>query len=181
MPAAPCRRARPSVPPGERRDFPAGDGEGFVGSRKSLALSRRAEIQGWRRLDERPDRHALPPAPLAVGYLCVPADAQFIKALMRGILPAFWAKAVEPFAPVALTNCAAPGELGHEGPNSERRKSMPPGLEARRAVTTHTPLDRDEAKSVKEIAERDRVAGMDDHRFLLHGIGSACINHASRI
>jgi hypothetical protein len=100
-------------PPGERRDFPAGDGEGFVGSRKSLALSRRAEIQGWRRLDERPDPHALPPAPLAVGYLCVPADAQFIKALMRGILPAFWAKAVEPFAPVALTNCAAPGEVGH--------------------------------------------------------------------
>src|SRR5258706_10578778 len=105
---------------------------------------------GWRRLDERPDPHALPPAPLAVGYLCVPADAQFIKALMRGILPAFWAKAVEPFAPVALTNCAAPGEVGHEGPNSERRKSMPPGIEARPAVTTHTPLDRDEAKSVKE-------------------------------
>jgi hypothetical protein len=58
---------------------------------------------------------------------------------------------------------------------------MPPGIEARPAVTTHTPLDRDEAKSVKEIAERERVAGTDDHRFLLHGIGSARINHASRI
>jgi hypothetical protein len=55
----------------------------------------------------------MPPAPLAVGYLCIPADAQFIKALMRGILPAIWAKAAEPFGPVAQVNCAAPGEVRH--------------------------------------------------------------------
>jgi hypothetical protein len=69
--------------------------------------------KGWRRLGERPDPHALPPAPLAVGYLRIPADAQFIKALMRGILPAIWAKAAEPFGPVAQMNCAAPGEVRH--------------------------------------------------------------------
>jgi hypothetical protein len=78
-----------------------------------LAFSQQAEIRDWRRLGERPDPHALPPAPLAVGYLCVPADAQFIKALMRGLLPAIWAKAAEPFGTVAQMNCAAPGEVRH--------------------------------------------------------------------
>jgi hypothetical protein len=43
-----------------------------------------------------------------VGDLCVPADAQFIKALMRSILPAILAKAVESFGPFRQMNCAAP-------------------------------------------------------------------------
>src|SRR5580692_11142458 len=90
----------------------------FLSRRETLfwvgvSPNRLAENYTRGRLRERPDPHALPPAPLAVGYLCVPADAQFIKALMRGILPAFWAKAVEPFAPVAQMNCAASGEVRH--------------------------------------------------------------------
>jgi hypothetical protein len=111
-----------------------------------------------------------------VGYLCVPADAQFIKALMRGLLPAIWAKAAEPFGTVAQMNCAAAGEVRHQGPNSERRKSMPPSIETRPAVTTQTPLDRDEAKSVEKIAQGERLARTDDHRLLLHGIGSRASN-----
>ena len=82
-----------------------------------LFLSRRhnrlAENYTRGRLRERPDPHALPPAPLAVGYLCVPADAQFIKALMRGLLPAIWAKAAEPFGTVTQMNCAASGKVRH--------------------------------------------------------------------
>ena len=78
---------------------------------KSLAFSQQAEFQGWATLGERPDLHALPPAPLTVRYLRVPADAQFIKALMRGIFLAIWAEAAEPLGRVAQMNCAAPGEV----------------------------------------------------------------------
>ena len=46
-------------------------------------------------LGERPDPHALAPALPAVRYLCVPAKAQLIKALMRGILLAIRTKATE--------------------------------------------------------------------------------------
>ena len=57
--------------------------------------------------------HVLPPAEPAAAYLGIPAGAELIKALMRGILPAIWAKAAEPFGPVAQMNCAAPGEVRH--------------------------------------------------------------------
>jgi hypothetical protein len=53
---------------------------------------------------------------------------------------------------------------------------MPPAIETRPAVTIHTPLDRDEAKSVEKIAEGERLARTDDHRLLLHGIGSGASN-----
>jgi hypothetical protein len=78
-----------------------------------ISPDRLAENYTRGRLRERPDPHALPPAPLAVGYLCVPADAQFIKALVRGLLPAIWAKAAEPFGTVAQMNCAASDEVRH--------------------------------------------------------------------
>jgi hypothetical protein len=111
-----------------------------------------------------------------MGYLCVPAEAQFIKALMRRILSAIWAKAAEPVGRLAQMDCAAPGEVRHQGPNPERRKSIPPPIETRPAVTTHTPLDRDEAKSAEKITQGERLAGADDHRLLLHGIGSGALN-----
>src|SRR5580693_1132065 len=53
---------------------------------------------------------------------------------------------------------------------------MPPAIETRPAVTTYTPLDRDEAKSVEKIAQGERLARTDDHRLLLHGIGSQASN-----
>ena len=87
-------------------ELPGWDSNERIGSylegRRCSGLVYSPDTRG--RLRERPDPHALPPAPLAVGYLCVPADAQFIKALMRGLLPAIWAKAAEPFGTVAQMN-----------------------------------------------------------------------------
>lgn len=59
---------------------------------------------------EGPNLHALLPAAAAAGYLSVPTGAEFIKALMRGTLPAIWANAAKPRGLVVQKNFAAPGE-----------------------------------------------------------------------
>ena len=102
----------------------------------------------------------------AVRYLCVPAEAQLIIALMRGILPAILAKTTKLLGSVVQKNFVAPGEIRQKGPNFERRKGVLLASEIGPAVTTHTPLDRDKAKSVENIAEGHWLAGTDDHRLL---------------
>jgi hypothetical protein len=58
---------------------------------------------------------------------------------------------------------------------------MPPAIETRPAVTIHTPLDRDEAKSVEKIAEGERLARTDDHRLLLRGRGMKVVELYGRV
>jgi hypothetical protein len=64
----------------------------------------------------------LPSAVAAVAYLGIPARADLIKALMRGILPAIWAEAAEPLGSVAGKSFAAPSQVRHRRPISERRE-----------------------------------------------------------
>ena len=116
------------------------------------------------------------PALPAVRYLCAPAEAQLIKALMRGILPAIRAKTTRLLGSVVQKNFVAHGEIRQKGPNSERCKGVLPAFEIGPAVTTHTPLNRDKAKSVENIAEGPWLAGTDDHRLLLRGTGSTALN-----
>jgi hypothetical protein len=57
--------------------------------------------------------HVLPPAEPAAAYLGIPAGAELIKALMRGILPAISAEAAEPLGWVTQKNFAAPSVVRH--------------------------------------------------------------------
>src|SRR5262249_14559698 len=70
---------------------------------------------------QRPNLHALPRALPATGYLGIPAGAEFIKALVHGILLAVWAKAAGSLGFVVQKNFAAPGEVGLCRPNTKRR------------------------------------------------------------
>ena len=100
---------------------------------------------------------------------------------MRGILPAILAKTTKLLGSVVQKNFVAPGEFRQKGPNSKRSKRVPPTFEMGSAVTTHTPLNRDKAKSVENIAEGHWLAGTDDHRLLLRGTRKHGIKHASRM
>jgi hypothetical protein len=71
---------------------------------------------------KRPNAHALPSAVAAAAYLGVPAGADLIEALMRGILLAIWAEAAEPLGSVAGKSFAAPNGVRHRRPISERRE-----------------------------------------------------------
>src|SRR5580692_2931052 len=73
---------------------------------------------------KRPNAHALPTAAPAAADLGIPAGAELIKALMRGILPAISAEAAEPLGSVAGKRCAAPSDVRPRRPISERRAQI---------------------------------------------------------
>ena len=102
---------------------------------------------------KRPNPHALIPTLPATGYLRVPAGAEFIKALMPGILFAIWAKASEALGSVMKKNFAAPSEVRLCRPNSKRSKHALPEVERYAASTTASPLRRVKAYSAENIAE----------------------------
>ena len=66
----------------------------------------------YSRLGKRPNPHALSSAIPAEIHLGIPADAELIKALMRGIFTAISAKSMEPLGVAACWNFGAPGEVG---------------------------------------------------------------------
>jgi hypothetical protein len=101
--------------------------------------------------------------------LGIPAGAEFIKALMPGILSAIWAKAAESLGYVAKKNFAAPGKVRLCRPNSKRRKHALPEVERYAASTTPSLLRRVNANSTENIAEGKGQGGTGDHRILLRG------------
>src|SRR5438445_9749045 len=105
---------------------------------------------------ESPYFHALAPAALAATYLGIPAGAELIKALMRGILPAIGTEAAEPLGWVAQKNFTARSAV----PISERCKLMFPAAET-------IPQHRGKATSLEKAAEGERQGGTGDHRVLL--------------
>jgi hypothetical protein len=110
----------------------------------------------------------------AARYLDVPAEAELIKTLMRGILPAIWAEPAELLGSVERKKFTAPGEVRQKGPNSERAKKIVcPASKTGPAVITHPPLDRGDTKSVENTAQSEWLAGTDDHGLLLRGAGRA--------
>jgi hypothetical protein len=111
----------------------------------------------------------LVPALPATAYLGIPAGAEFIKALMPGILSAIWAKAAESLGYVAKKNFAAPGEVRLCRPNSKRRKHPLPEVETYAASTTPSLVRRIKANSTENIAEGEGQGGTGDHRILLRG------------
>src|SRR6516225_1442756 len=69
---------------------------------------------------KRPNFHALPSAATAEAYLGIPAGAELIKALMRGILAAISAEAAEPLGSVARESGVAPSDVRPRRPISAR-------------------------------------------------------------
>jgi hypothetical protein len=108
-------------------------------------------------------------AAAAAGYLSVPTGAEFIKALMRGVLTAVSAEAEEPLGPVAQQNLTAPSEVRNYRPVSERRNDALPAALKDRAGKIDALLCRGEANSVENISEGERQGGTSDHRVLLRG------------
>jgi hypothetical protein len=113
-------------------------------------------------LSKRPNPHALSPAILAAVYLGIPADAELIRALMRGILTAISAKSVEPLGLDARQNFAVPGEVRRCPPILKRRYHALP-----MSATTATLRRGGKTNSVDNAAERERQGGTGDHRVLL--------------
>jgi hypothetical protein len=93
--------------------------------------------------------------------LGVPADAELIKAFMRGILAAISAKSVKPLDVVARRNFAAPSEVGGCPPVFELRYHALPAV-----AKTATLRRWCKPNSVENIPEGER-RGTSDHRVLL--------------
>jgi len=113
-------------------------------------------------LGKRPNLHALPPAIPAMVYLGIPADAELIKAVMRGILTAICAKSAEPLRVLDRRNLPAPSEVGLYPPLFKRHNHALPA-----AATTATLRRRAKAKPIDDASERKRQSGTSDHRVLL--------------
>src|SRR5215472_7572330 len=113
-------------------------------------------------LGKRPNPHALPPAIPAMVYLGIPADAELIKAVMRGILTAICAKSAEPLRVLDRRNLPAPSEVGLYPPLFTRHNHALPA-----AATTATLGRRAKAKPIDDASERKRQSGTSDHRVLL--------------
>jgi hypothetical protein len=101
--------------------------------------------------------------------LGIPAGAEFIKALMHGILLAVWAKAAESLGFVVQKNFAAPGEVRLCRPNTKRRQHALPEVETYAASTTPSLMRRGKANATENITEGEGLGGTGDHRVLLRG------------
>jgi hypothetical protein len=109
------------------------------------------------------------PALAAAAYLRIPAGAEFIETLMRGILAAVSAEAAESLRSVVQQNFAAPGKVRDCRPISERRNDTLPMGKTDPAGNTDALLRRDEANSVENIAEDEGQGETSDHRVLPRG------------
>jgi hypothetical protein len=115
----------------------------------------------------------LPAAALAAAYLGIPAGAELVKALMRGILPAIRAEAAEPLGSVAVKSCAAPSEVRPRRPIPERRKKSLQAVQSNSADRTAALLHRSKTNSIENMTEGERQCGPGDHRVLLRGADTA--------
>jgi hypothetical protein len=127
--------------------------------------------EAWRRSPpgERPNLHALLPAVPAAADLSIPTGAEFIKAVMRGILTAVSAEAAEPLGSVVQQDFTAPGEVRDRRPISERRNDALPAAKTNRAGKIDALLCRGETNSVENRSKGEGQGGTSDHRVLLRG------------
>jgi hypothetical protein len=109
-------------------------------------------------LGKRPNPHPLVAAILATEYLGIPADTEFIKALMRGLLTAISAKSAESLPVVARRYFASPSEVRCCPPVFKRRNHPLPAMA--------TLLSGGNTNSIENISEGERQ-GTSDHRVLL--------------
>src|SRR5262249_43344219 len=75
-------------------------------------------------LDKRPNPRALPPAVPTARYLGIPTDAEFVIAVMKGVVMAIMTEAIEPLGPVAHKHFTTPSKVRR--PISQRRKDALP-------------------------------------------------------
>jgi hypothetical protein len=94
--------------------------------------------------------------------LGVPANAELIKAIVRGIIIAISAKSADPFSVDIRRNFAAPGEIRGCPPVFKRRNHPLPAMA--------TLLRRGNTSSIENISEGERQ-GTSDHRILLRDAG----------
>jgi hypothetical protein len=117
-------------------------------------------------LGKGPNPHALPAAISAAVYLGVPADTEFIKAFVRGIIIAISAKTTDRFRVDFRRNLTAPGEVRGCPPSFEPCDQALPASEMHPAATPATLVCRGETNSTKNTSEGERQ-GKSDHRVLL--------------
>jgi hypothetical protein len=117
-------------------------------------------------LGKGPNPHALPAAISAAVYLGIPADAEFIKAFVRGIIIAISAKTTDPFSVNLRRNLTAPGEVRGCPPSFEPCDKALPASEMHAAATPATLVCWGETNSTKNTSEGERQ-GKSDHRVLL--------------
>lgn len=108
----------------------------------------------------------MPAAISATIYLSVPADAEFIKAFVRGIIIAISAKTRDPFSVNFRRNLTAPGEVRGCPPSFEPCDKALPASEMRSAATPATLVCWGETNSTKNTSEGESQ-GKSDHRVLL--------------
>src|SRR6516164_11433257 len=120
-----------------------------------IACSPEKSWEAWRRSPprERPNLHALLPAVPAATDLSIPTGAEFIKAVMPGILAAVSAEATQPLGSVVQQNFTAPGDVRDCRPISERRNGALPAAKRARVGKIDALLCRDEANSVENISK----------------------------
>src|SRR5262252_9239199 len=130
-------------------------------------------------LSKRPNPHALPAAISAAVYLGVPADTEFIKGFVRGIIIAISAKTADSFSVNVRRNFTAPGEARGCPPSFEPSDQALPASEMHPAATPAMLVCQGETNSIENIPKRQRQ-GKSDHRVLLRDADIAASTMPSR-